>query len=121
MIYVIIFCLSFIFGFFIGSRREKISNNKILRDAQVLTGKDAERFISNDHGLIVIRVEDEMYINGQPLIWDEKTQENKDKLNRRFGDDEPYVNPNRQLLKMFENYIADLAVRESFRDTNEGE
>lgn len=81
--------------------------------------QDAERFISNDHGLIVIRVEDEMYINGQPLIWDEKEQQEKDKRNRRFGDDEPYINPNRKLLKIFENYIADLAVRESFKETGE--
>lgn len=76
---------------------------------------DGERFVSSDIGLLVVRVEDEMYINGSPLIWDEEEAE------KNHSGSENYSNPNRKLLKMFENFIADLAVKESFRDMNEGE
>ncbi len=79
--------------------------------------QDAERFYSADHHLLVVRIEDEMYINGQPLIWDEdaarKTHDFKVKQGRRSGE---YINENRKLLKIFENYIADLAVKESFKE-----
>jgi len=76
---------------------------------------DAERFVSHDHRILVVRAGDEMYINGNPLIW------NDGSCLVSNIDDEEKVNPNRKLLKMFENFIADLAVKESFKDMNEGE
>ena len=66
----------------------------------------------------MVRVDDEMYINGQPLIWAEDRDRKKHEK-RKDKDDGEYENPNRKLLKMFENYIADLAVRESFRGMGE--
>ena len=80
--------------------------------------QDSERFSSHDHGILVVRVDDEMYINGQPLIWNEINDKAYHDRNKRH-DSEPYENKNRRLLKMFENYIADLAVRESFKDMGE--
>ncbi len=72
----------------------------------------AENFCSNDHKVLIVRVEDELFINGQPLIWNEDLQRKQHKQN---GEEGPYKNENRKLLKMFENYIADLAVKESFK------
>lgn len=93
-------------------------HDEVIENIEIVS--DAEKFISNDHGIMIVRVEDEMFINGKPLIWDEEEQKTKDRK-RGYGSDEVYQNPNRKLLKMFENYIADLAVRESFKDMNEGE
>ena len=76
---------------------------------------DSERFESRDHKLLVVRVEDEMFINGEPLIWNE-VQKEKEHNNRSKNKDKDFENPNRKLLKMFENYIADLALKESFSE-----
>ena len=48
-----------------------------------------------------------MYINGHPLVWNEK--ENLDR-------DDEYVNHNRKLIRMFEGFITDLAVRDTFSE-----
>ena len=80
------------------------------------TIQDSERFSSHDHGLLVVRVGYEMYINGQPIIWNEDGDRKSHLDKRRTSNDVPYENKNRRLLKLFENYIADLAVRESFKD-----
>jgi len=82
---------------------------------------DAERFFSNDLKILVVRIEDEMYINGKPLIWNEEEAEvdYNSKWNPTNEKRKPYSNNNRKLLKIFENYIADLAVRESFKQTRE--
>lgn len=77
--------------------------------------QDSEKFLSIDHKLLVVRVDNEMYINGVPMIWNEAANE-KDFNRRKHNADKEYENPNRKLLKIFENYIADLAVRESFKD-----
>lgn len=80
--------------------------------------QDAEKFESFDHKVLVVRVEDELYINGHPVIWNEEGDKIEYNRNKRT-DDTPYENPNRKLLKIFENYIADLAVRESFKEMGE--
>jgi len=78
---------------------------------------DARRFISSELDLIVIRVEDELFINGRPVVGDEPE---KIKQHKRYNkkDNGEYVNENRKLLKIFEEFIADLAVKESIK--NEG-
>jgi len=82
--------------------------------------QDAERFYSGDLNLLVIRIEDEMYINGQPLIWDEDASKAEHERRMLKKDvDRPYINENRKLLKIFENFIADLAVKESFKQMGE--
>ena len=78
--------------------------------------EDAELFVSTDHRLLVVRVGDELYVNGKPLIWDEERQREH---HISMGETGEFKNPNRKLLKIFENYIADLAVRESF-NSHEG-
>jgi len=81
----------------------------------------AEIFFSNELKILVVRVEDEMYINGKPLIWNEEQAKEKHatKWIRSGEKSKPYSNNNRKLLKIFENYIADLAVRESFSQPGE--
>lgn len=66
----------------------------------------AETFVSNDLRMIVIRIDHEMYINGAALIWDEQKKEKED---------DKYKNHNRKLIRMFENFITDLAVRDTFQ------
>jgi len=73
---------------------------------------DARRFISSELDLIVVRVEDELFINGKPLIGDE-LQKKKDHNRYSKNEDKEYQNENRKLLKIFEEFIADLAVRDS--------
>jgi hypothetical protein len=74
----------------------------------------SETFFSANHELLVVRLDEEMYINGEPLIWNEDSQRKWHDRNK-----EEYENPNRKLLKLFESFIADLAVRDSFRDMRE--
>jgi GH35 family endo-1,4-beta-xylanase len=77
---------------------------------------DSERFESKDHKILIVRVEDEMFINGHPLIWNErqdKKQHDRDSKKSNNKLKGKYENPNRKLLKMFENYIADMALKES--------
>jgi hypothetical protein len=73
---------------------------------------DARRFVSSDLDLIVVRVEDELFINGQPLIGDE-LQKKKDHDRYKKNNEKPYENENRRLLSIFEEFIADLAVKDS--------
>lgn len=80
--------------------------------------QDAEKFESFDHKVLVVRVEDELYVNGHPVIWNEDAERKEYNRSKR-SDDTPYENPNRKLLKIFENYIADLAVKESFKEMGE--
>ena len=93
-------------------------HDEVIESVEIIS--DAERFSSHNHGILAVRVDDEMYINGRPLIWDEDDQARRS-LKRGYGDEDAYKNPNRKLLKMFENFIADLAVRDSFQNMNEGE
>lgn len=65
----------------------------------------AEVFMSHDLKMIAVRIDHEMYINGEPLIWDEV---------EKVEDDEDYKNNNRKLIRMFESFITDLAVRDAF-------
>ena len=66
----------------------------------------AETFVSNDLKIIAVRVDHEMYINGHPMIWNEKEQ---------AENDDEWVNHNRKLMRMFESFITDLAVKDSFQ------
>jgi len=66
----------------------------------------SEVFVSHDIKVIAVRIEHEMYINGAPLIWNEK---------ENAKSDEKYVNHNRKLIRMFESFITDLAVRDTFQ------
>lgn len=93
-------------------------NDEVIESIEIID--DAQKFISHDHGIIVVIVGDEMFINGKPLIWDEEQRIEKDRR-RGYGKEDQYENPNRKLLKMFENYIADLAVRDSFSNIDEGD
>lgn len=70
----------------------------------------AETFMSNDLKLVAVRIGDEMFINGHPMIWDEKAQNN---------DDDEYENHNRKLIRMFESFITDLAVQDTFHQPEE--
>lgn len=73
---------------------------------------NAQVFTSAEHNIIVVRVGDELYINGEPLIGDEKDEEKKhNRYNIKAKTD--YKNKNRKLLEIFENFIADLAVKDS--------
>ena len=73
---------------------------------------DAQVFTSVDHNIMVVRVGDELFINGVPLIGDEKDEERQ---HNRYKSKEKtdYKNKNRKLLEIFENFIADLAVKDS--------
>lgn len=66
----------------------------------------AEIFCSNDLKILAVRIGHEMYINGHPLIWNEKAKR---------ADDDEWKNHNRQFIRMFESFIADLAVRDTFQ------
>lgn len=69
-------------------------------------------FSSPDMNLIVIRTGDELFINGSPLIGDEADEE---KDYHAYGKNKGlvYENKNRKLLNIFENFITDLAVKDS--------
>lgn len=66
----------------------------------------AEVFISNDLKLIAVRIGNEMFINGHPMIWDESKDKNQ-------------PNNNRKLVRMMERFITDLAVQDSFEYTED--
>lgn len=82
---------------------------------------DSEKWISVDHKLMVVRVDNELFINGEPLIWNEAEakKEHDLRLTKKGTDIDGYDNHNRKLLKLLENYIADLAVRETFSQKGE--
>jgi hypothetical protein len=80
---------------------------------------DARRFVSSDLDLIVVRVDDELFINGQPLIGDE-VQKKKEYSRFKAKEEKEYVNENRRLLKIFEEFIADMAMRESIQTDKRG-
>ena len=78
--------------------------------------QDAEKFVSTDHNLIVVRVGNDLYINGVSLLGDEEDQiAEHNRIMKRAVDKTEYENKNRKLLSIFENYITDLAVRDSLR------
>lgn len=66
----------------------------------------AEVFVSHDLKMLAVRIGHEMYINGHPMIWNERSQK---------SEDSEYENHNRKLIRMFESFIADLAVRDTFQ------
>ncbi len=66
----------------------------------------AETFMSHDLKMIAVRIGHEMFINGHPMIWDESSKKD---------DDDEWKNHNRKLLRMFESFIADLAVQDAFK------
>lgn len=71
----------------------------------------SEVFVSGTHGISVVRIDHEMFINGEPLIWNEKQM-------KEYNDGD-WENPNRRLISMFEAFIGDLAVRDTFQDEGE--
>lgn len=75
----------------------------------------AETFMSNDLKLIAVRIGNEMFINGHPMIWDEEKEESEEL--RKSGDE--CENHNRKLIRMFENFITDLAVQDTFQQPEE--
>jgi len=75
--------------------------------------ESAETFVSNDLKIIAVRIGNEMYVNGHPMIWNESEQNEYSDKNKE--------NHNRKLLRMFENFIADLAVQDSFQQLEEKE
>jgi hypothetical protein len=74
---------------------------------------DPQIFSSQDHNIMVVRVGDELFINGAPLIGDEIKDEQHHNRYKAKKDHQVYVNKNRKLLEIFENFIADLAVKDS--------
>lgn len=68
----------------------------------------SEIFVSHDLKMIAVRINHEMFINGEPLIWDEY---------KKAEDDDEYENNNRKLIRMFESFITDLAVKDAFEHT----
>lgn len=78
--------------------------------------EDAEKFVSTDHNLIVVRVGNDLYINGVSLLGNEEEERAEhNRIMKRAIDKTEYENKNRKLLSIFENYITDLAVRDSLR------
>jgi hypothetical protein len=82
----------------------------VLESIQIID--DPIMFSSQEMNLMVVRVGDEIFINGSPLIGDEL--ENEQDFHR-YGKNKgmPYENKNRKLLSIFENFIADIAVKDS--------
>jgi hypothetical protein len=82
----------------------------VLESIQIID--DPIMFSSQEMNLMVVRVGDEMFINGSPLIGDELENEQD---HHRYGKNKgvPYENKNRKLLSIFENFIADIAVKDS--------
>jgi hypothetical protein len=76
---------------------------------------DARRFISSDFDIVVVRVDDELFINGKPVIGDER-EKRKEHNRYKKKEDDQYVNQGRKLLKIFEEFITDLAVSDSIND-----
>ena len=74
---------------------------------------DAQVFCSQDHNIIVVRVGDELFINGAPIIGNELMEEKRHNRFNKKKESAEYTNKNRKLLEIFENFIADLAVKES--------
>lgn len=85
--------------------------NEVIESMEIIT--ESDKFVSKEHKILVVRVDDEMFINGQPLIWNEAQKEREFLHEQKAGDYAVYENPNRKLLKLFENYIADMALKES--------
>ncbi len=82
---------------------------------------DARRFVSSDLDLIVVRVEDELYINGQPIIGDElQKKKEHNRYKSKKDSEEEYVNENRKLLKIFEEFITDIAMKDSINTEKRG-
>ena len=72
-------------------------------------------FSSQEMNIMVVRVGYELFINGKPLIGNEVRSEiDFNKYGRNKG--RSYENGNRKLLSIFENFIADLAVKESLSE-----
>ena len=75
---------------------------------------DARRFVSSELDLIVVRVDDELFINGKPLIGD-IAEKKKDFSRRSKNDGVEFEDKNMALLKIFEEFITDMAMRNSFK------
>lgn len=74
------------------------------------------RFISPEHNLCVIRIDNDLVINGTRLVANEEAKkEEHDRLMRRQGKSDPYVNQAEKLLKLFEDFITDNAVNKSLK------
>jgi hypothetical protein len=81
-----------------------------------------EKFVSPEHNLIVLRLDDELFINGVSLLGNEERERKRKEAPHKAGlilskkkSEEPtdYVNPARKLLTILENYIGDLAVQDT--------
>lgn len=84
-------------------------SDSVLEFAEII--EDPEFFSSQDLNIMVVRTGDELFINGHPLIGDEKNEEARhNKYNRK---NENFKNKNRKLLKIFEDFITDMAVKDS--------
>lgn len=73
--------------------------------------EDPEFFSSQELNIIVVRTGDELFINGKPLIGDEF--DNRRRHNKYNKNNEEFKNKNRKLLQIFENFITDMAVKDS--------
>ena len=80
---------------------------------------DSERFICSDLKIALIRVEDELFINGKPLVWNEEHDERVHNNDQRKLERGKYENPKRKFLKIIENYIADMALKDSLNPGEE--
>jgi hypothetical protein len=84
-------------------------SDSVLESAEII--EDPEFFSCRVLNVIVVRTGDELFINGHPLIGDEKNEEVR--YNKYNAKKENFKNKNRKLLKIFEDFITDMAVKDS--------
>lgn len=83
---------------------------------------DSRRFVSKEMGLVVIKVEGELFINGEPLIGDiHDKKKDFERYEKRKNPDAEFKHPNMALLSIFEEFITDLAMKESFNKRGNNE
>lgn len=77
---------------------------------------ESRKFVSKDMDLIVVKVDGELFINGEPLIGDVNDKKRDfDRYEKRKNPDSEFKHPNMALLNIFEEFIADLAMKESLK------
>jgi hypothetical protein len=84
----------------------------VLESVEII--EDPEFFSSQELNVIVVRTGDELFINGHPLIGNERDEEARHNKHNKYNvKKENFKNKNRKLLKIFEDFITDMAVKDS--------
>jgi hypothetical protein len=88
---------------------------EFIESIEIINDSD-NRFISTDLNLCVIRLDNDLVINGNMLIGNQEVKkEDHERAMRRSSKTDPYVDPSLKLLKIFEDFITDMAVNKGLK------